>query len=159
MCPHLPHLRCGGLAVPHLLLRPLLPLPLRKEGDLQGIVVLVGIGEGVDHGGRQHLSGIHPGAGELDGNTMAYTLELAMFELVHVALLHLLTLLNQLVEKEEATKAVMADEGEEVELEEARSRGERELDHHIIGMVGGGAGEDEVGSDGDEDIQEEEMGV
>ncbi|RRT32836.1 hypothetical protein B296_00056318 [Ensete ventricosum] len=31
-----------------------------------------------------------------------------------------------------------------------------ELDHHVIGATSGGAGEDEVGGDEDEDAQEEE---
>ncbi|RRT83367.1 hypothetical protein B296_00000634 [Ensete ventricosum] len=60
------------------------------------------------------------------------------------------------IEEEEAVEAVAADEGGEAEVGEAEGRGEKELDHHIIGMMGGGVGENEVGGEGDENAQEEE---
>ncbi|RRT54788.1 hypothetical protein B296_00048910 [Ensete ventricosum] len=53
-------------------------------------------------------------------------------------------------------KVVAADEGGETKVGEAEGEGKGELDHHVIGTVGGGAREDEVGDSGDEDSQEEE---
>ncbi|RZR77171.1 hypothetical protein BHM03_00002181 [Ensete ventricosum] len=53
-------------------------------------------------------------------------------------------------------KVVAADEGGETKVGEAEGEGTGELDHHVIGTVGGGAREDEVGDSGDEDSQEEE---
>ncbi|RRT51604.1 hypothetical protein B296_00036379 [Ensete ventricosum] len=44
----------------------------------------------------------------------------------------------------------------EAEIGQAEGGGEGELDHHIVSATGGGIGEEEVGSNGDEDIQEEE---
>ncbi|RWV93993.1 hypothetical protein BHE74_00028705 [Ensete ventricosum] len=44
----------------------------------------------------------------------------------------------------------------EAEIGEAGGGGEGELDHHIVSATGGGIGEEEVGSNGDEDMQEEE---
>ncbi|RWW13832.1 hypothetical protein GW17_00022434 [Ensete ventricosum] len=49
----------------------------------------------------------------------------------------------------------MTDEGGEVKVRKIRSRGERELDHHVVGMMGGGIGEDEVRGGGDKNVQEE----
>ncbi|RWW30615.1 hypothetical protein BHE74_00015813 [Ensete ventricosum] len=48
------------------------------------------------------------------------------------------------------------DEGEETEIGEAGGESEGQLDHHVIGAVSGGAGEDEVGGNRDKDAQEEE---
>ncbi|RWW77640.1 hypothetical protein BHE74_00014199 [Ensete ventricosum] len=45
---------------------------------------------------------------------------------------------------------------EEIEVGEVGGRGEGELDHHIIGTMGEGVGEDEAGSSGDEHNQEKE---
>ncbi|RWV92336.1 hypothetical protein GW17_00045301 [Ensete ventricosum] len=48
-------------------------------------------------------------------------------------------------------EAVATDEGGEAEVGEVGGRGEGELDHHVVGTIGGGAGEDEVGGGGDEE--------
>ncbi|RRT58442.1 hypothetical protein B296_00025849 [Ensete ventricosum] len=42
------------------------------------------------------------------------------------------------------------------EVGEAGGGGEGELDHHVVGMMDGGIGEDEVGGSGDENAWEEE---
>ena len=47
----------------------------------------------------------------------------------------------------------MTDEGREAEAREAGGESERELDHHVIGMVGEGTWEDEVAGDMVEDSQ------
>ncbi|RWW25779.1 hypothetical protein GW17_00009858 [Ensete ventricosum] len=49
-------------------------------------------------------------------------------ELVHVVLLHLLTLLDQLVKKEEATKTVVTNEDEESKIGDAEGRGNGDED-------------------------------
>ncbi|RZR75720.1 hypothetical protein BHM03_00000200 [Ensete ventricosum] len=61
-------------------------------------------------------------------------------ELVHVVLLHLLTLLDQLVKEEEATKTVVANEDEESKIGDAEGRGY------------------DVAGNGDEDAKKEEEG-
>ena len=50
------------------------------------------------------------------------------------------------VEEKEAADEVGEAKGGEVE-----GRGEGELDHHVVGAMGGGTREDELGGDGDED--------
>ncbi|RRT39029.1 hypothetical protein B296_00057587 [Ensete ventricosum] len=55
-------------------------------------------------------------------------------------------------------EAAAANKGEETAVGEAGGKGEGELDHHVIGMVGEGAKEDEVRGSGDENAQEEEEG-
>ena len=56
------------------------------------------------------------------------------------------------------TKVIAADEGSEAEVGEARGKNEEELDHHVVGAMGGGIGEDKMGGGGDEDTQQEEEG-
>ena len=43
------------------------------------------------------------------------------------------------------------DKGEEAEIEEIGGKGEEELNHHVIGMMGGSTGEDGVRGGRDED--------
>ena len=62
-------------------------------------------------------------------------------ELVHEALPLPLALPDKLVEEAKATKVVAMDEGGEAEVRETESRGEGELDHHIVGTVAVGAQE------------------
>lgn len=77
-------------------------------------------------------------------------------ELVHITLLHSLALPNQYLEQEEATEAIVTDEGKETEVREARSGGNGEFDHHVIGTTIEGAGEDEMEGNENKDVQEEE---
>lgn len=42
------------------------------------------------------------------------------------------------------------NKGKEIEVEETGDRDEGELDHHVVGAMGGGAREDEVGGSEDE---------
>lgn len=72
-------------------------------------------------------------------------------KLVHVALMYLLTLSNQLVEEAEVTEVVAMDEGGEAMVGESRGGGKGELDYYIVGAMGGGTGEDKVGGSGDKD--------
>ncbi|RZR91800.1 hypothetical protein BHM03_00019990, partial [Ensete ventricosum] len=64
-----------------------------------------------------------------------------------------------LLEKEGATKVIATNEDEKTKIREVKSESEGELDHHIIGAVGGGTGEDEVRGGGDKYVQEEEEGL
>ncbi|RRT34043.1 hypothetical protein B296_00045824 [Ensete ventricosum] len=48
------------------------------------------------------------------------------------------------------------DEGGEATLKDVEGGDEGELDHYIIGTIGGGIGEDEMKHGGDENVQEKE---
>ncbi|RWW08107.1 hypothetical protein GW17_00028478 [Ensete ventricosum] len=47
------------------------------------------------------------------------------------------------------------DEGREVEVGEVGGEAKRKLYHHVIGMIGGGVGEDKVRSGGNDNAQED----
>lgn len=80
----------------------------------------------------------------------------------HVSLPDLLALVAELVEEEEPAKAVLLDEAGEAAEGEGSDDGQRELHHRVVGAlvagVAGGAGEDEVGEEGDSEGEEEEEG-
>ncbi|RWW43896.1 hypothetical protein BHE74_00050389 [Ensete ventricosum] len=63
-----------------------------------------------------------------------------------------------LVEEERVVEIVATDECEETDVGEAGGEGEGELDHHVVGPMGGSARADKVGGGGDKGAEEEEEG-